>query len=99
MMATGTYWLGAPAMAAALATLHAVERDNVMFKVNVLGKMLANGLAEAAQQHGLWVTISGPPSMPFLTFDEDRPFKRPLGERWCQEMAGHGVWLHPHHNW
>ena len=99
MTATGTYWLGAPAMAAALTTLAIVEQENVMGKVLQMGNLLCTGLRELASKHGLQITVSGPVSMPFLTFDHERPFKRPMSELFCAEMAGLGVWLHPHHNW
>ena len=38
-------------------------------------------------------------AMPLMTFDEEAPDARPLGERWCAAAAAGGAWLHPHHNW
>jgi len=99
MTATGTYWLGAPPMAAALATLDALEADSGLDKMERVGTQLAAGLVAAAGKHGLAATVSGPASMPYFTFDDERPHRRPLGEMFCAEMAGRGVWVHPHHNW
>jgi len=101
MMATGTYWLGPGPMAAALATLSSLEEGDcaVMKHMNRLGGKLATGLEALAMERGLKCTVSGPGSMPFLTFDAEAPFKRPMSELWCKEMAANGVWVHPHHNW
>ena len=101
MMSTGTYWLGAPSMAAALATLDALEAEGsaAMASMQARGTRLARGLEARARAHGVPALVSGPPAMPFLTFEGEAPHARPLGERWCAEMAARGVWLHPHHNW
>ena len=101
MMATGTYWLGAPSMAAALATLEALEANGsaAMAHMQTLGRALSEGLEALSATHGVPARVSGPPAMPFLTFDGEEPHRRPRGERWCAEMATRGVWVHPHHNW
>ena len=101
VMATGTYWLSPAPMAAALSCLRGLEADDgaATARMSRLGAALADGLREEARRHGFAVTVSGPPSMPFMTFDEEAPHARPLAERWCAAAAGGGAWLHPHHNW
>ncbi|CAE8743738.1 unnamed protein product [Polarella glacialis] len=101
MFASGTYWLSAPPMAAALATLDALEADSckALLHMQEMGRKLIFGLEEMGQKHGLKLTMSGPPAMPLLTFDDEQPLHRPQGERWCTLMAEAGIWLHPHHNW
>ena len=88
-------------MAAAMATLDALEEDGsaVMATMQTLGARLAKGLEALSRAHGVPAHVSGPPAMPFLTFEGEQPHARPLAERWCAEMAARGVWLHPHHNW
>jgi glutamate-1-semialdehyde 2,1-aminomutase len=101
MFATGTFWIGAPPMAAALATLDALEADDskAFRHMQEMGRKFKSGLEAIAKEKGIKVTASGPPAMPFMTFDDENPHKRPKGERWCSEMAKAGVWVHPHHNW
>ena len=43
--------------------------------------------------------MSGPSSMPFLTFKGDEPFHRPRGMTFSSECCRLGILIHPHHNW
>ena len=103
MTATGTYWVSGAPMAAALATLDVLQADNsaAMHHMQAMGERLCAGIAAQALRHGFSVTLSGPPAMPFVTFDADdgMPARRPLGMEWCTAVAQGGVWLHPFHNW
>ncbi|TVQ28382.1 MAG: glutamate-1-semialdehyde 2,1-aminomutase, partial [Spirochaetaceae bacterium] len=51
----------------------------------------------AASESGFSITMSGPPSIPFMTFDDDPDLT--LNQAFCALMARSGVYLHPHHNW
>jgi glutamate-1-semialdehyde 2,1-aminomutase len=110
--ATGTYWLSPAPMAAALATLDVMARDDnaALQHTQRAGRRLAEGLAQMAVAHRLAVAVSGPAAMPFLTFDADGSgggnggggpglHSRPRGEVFCAAWAALGVWAHPHHNW
>uniref|UniRef100_A0A7S2IL27 Glutamate-1-semialdehyde 2,1-aminomutase n=1 Tax=Haptolina brevifila TaxID=156173 RepID=A0A7S2IL27_9EUKA len=101
VMATGTYWLSPAPMAAALACLNGLASHGAAATAHMaqLGAALGEGLTTSAARHGFDVTVSGPPAMPFLTFDDEGPHARPLAERWCATVAAGGSWLHPHHNW
>lgn len=98
IMATGTYWLSPAPMAAALRCLEVLEADSgsAVGRMVRLGLALGEGLRVEARRHGFEVSISGPPAMPFMTFDEELPHARPLAERWCAAAAAGGAWLHPH---
>jgi glutamate-1-semialdehyde 2,1-aminomutase len=101
--ASGTYWLAGPPMAAALATLELLGEDGGM-RIRLmqrLGKKLCEGLVMHAAAHGVGVRVSGPPALPFMTFDRDKhdPVGRPTAMEWCSHMAERGYFMHPYHNW
>lgn len=94
---TGSFWQGAVAMRAALATLEILERDDGIGRMRRLGERFAVGLRAGAEKHGLRVNCSGPPAIPFMSFADDAGWQRQ--RRFCAEMARRGIFLHPHHNW
>ncbi|MCW2783366.1 MAG: fumI [Marmoricola sp.] len=97
VLATGSFWLGAAPMAAALATLDELERTDAIGKMRAAGRRLQDGLVTQGVAHGLQVTVSGPPQLPFMTFTGDATFER--AGLWAGACAHNGVYLHPVHNW
>ena len=87
VFATGSFWFSSCAMAAALATLEELEKRNVVEELKTVGNMLKNGLEEQGDEVGMKIKVTGPPSMPFLSFDEDQPFNRPRGNLFTEECA------------
>lgn len=94
---TGGFWNGAIAMAAALATLRILERDNVPVRLHALGESLCRGLHARAKKHGFEIHTSGPPALPFMTFAEETNLHR--SQSFATEVIRRGVFIHPHHNW
>jgi glutamate-1-semialdehyde 2,1-aminomutase len=94
---TGTYWMSAAPMVAAMATLDETERLGGPARLAVLGAHLKEGLESAGHEAGFGARITGPAAIPFLTFDEDPDLY--LNQRFGAAMARRGVFLHPHHNW
>ena len=94
---TGSFWNSAVPMAAALATLAALEHEGAIDHIAHVGRALARGLCDAAERRGLEVEVSGPPGCPFLTFRNDRNLFR--NQRFAVECLERGVFFHPHHNW
>jgi glutamate-1-semialdehyde 2,1-aminomutase len=94
---TGSYWNSAVPMAAALATLKILERDQGIAHMAKVGNLLMRGLEDKALKHGLQVSLSGPPALPFLTFRNDASLYR--NQFFAVESAKRGLFLHPHHNW
>jgi glutamate-1-semialdehyde 2,1-aminomutase len=94
---TGGFWNGAVAMAAALATLGILERDDVPRRLHQLGQALCAGLGEKATSHGLQIRVSGPPALPFITFANESNLHR--SQQFAMEAVNRGVFFHPHHNW
>jgi glutamate-1-semialdehyde 2,1-aminomutase len=93
---TGSFWTGAAAMAAAVATideLHRIDAPRVMERA---GLRLREGLEAQARAAGVALKQSGPPQMPLLLFGNDPQQK--LGELFCQEALARGAYLHPRHN-
>jgi glutamate-1-semialdehyde 2,1-aminomutase len=97
MIATGSFWLAAAPMAAALATLRILEETDGVETMRRSGLRLQEGLRAAAAAHGHAVSVTGPPQMPLLLFADDPEFERV--KAWANACARHGVYLHPIHNW
>ncbi len=93
---TGSYWFAAVPMAAALATMDVIEREDVVGHVGRVGQMLRDGLAEQATRHGFDLRQTGPAQMPQVLFADDP--ERELGNAWCLECLERGVYFHPWHN-
>ncbi|HOX37700.1 MAG TPA: aminotransferase class III-fold pyridoxal phosphate-dependent enzyme [Candidatus Brocadiia bacterium] len=94
---TGSYWFAAVAMAASLACLKEMRDGGVVEKMNRMGKMLGDGLKDAARSHGLEVIITGPPAIPYMRFANETDLFRM--QFFCAEVVKRGSFLHPHHNW
>jgi glutamate-1-semialdehyde 2,1-aminomutase len=93
----GTFWFSPVPMAAALKTLSILENTDAIPRMEQLGKRLKTGLEELGQKHGFRVTVSGPPALPYMTFDDDPDLYHI--QAFCRRMISRGVFLHPHHNW
>ena len=94
---TGSFWNSAVPMAAARATLRVLERDGVPEHLSRMGEMLGRGLESLAARHGLQITVSGPPAIPFLTFSNETDLYR--SQHFAAECIARGLFVHPHHNW
>ena len=94
---TGSFWYTSAAMAAARATLSLLRQHDGVGVMAKHGMRFCEGLRSQAKEHGLAVTVSGPPSMPFMRFDEDRDLA--LANAWSAETLRGGALLHPIHNW
>ena len=94
---TGSYWNDPVPMAAALATLAVIARDNVPAQLETLGRRFVDGYVALGAKHGVALTASGPPAMPYVRVAGDTSFMRT--QRLCAAAVAQGVFLHPHHNW
>jgi glutamate-1-semialdehyde 2,1-aminomutase len=95
--ATGSFWMAGAPMAAALATLDVLKETDGIATMAASGRRLQEGLRAQATAHGLQVSVSGPPQLPFMTFADDPKFER--AALWAGACARNGVYLHPVHNW
>jgi glutamate-1-semialdehyde 2,1-aminomutase len=92
---TGSFWYGAVAMAAALATLAKLKDIDAVAIMQRRGQQLRDGIAEQARRHGLALQQSGPVQMPVMLFDDDA--ERRKGWLFCSEALKRGVYLHATH--
>jgi glutamate-1-semialdehyde 2,1-aminomutase len=84
-------------MAAALACLAELEASDGIAHMDAMGLRLRRGLERQATAHGLPITYSGPPALPFMTFTDDVKFGR--SRAFAAACAEGGVYLTPYHNW
>lgn len=93
---TGSFWYGAVAMAAAIATIKTLRDTNAIASMNAAGERLRSGLDAAAKKHGLSLRQTGPVSMPMVLFDGDAEFKKAAA--FCSAALREGAYFHPRHN-
>ncbi|CAN5296310.1 aminotransferase class III-fold pyridoxal phosphate-dependent enzyme [soil metagenome] len=94
---TGTFWFSAVPMVAALTSLALLEENDGVAQVFSRGTQLVTGLHEQAASHSLPVNITGPATMPYLSFAGETDHQFTLA--WAGECAARGVFVHPKHNW
>jgi glutamate-1-semialdehyde 2,1-aminomutase len=95
---TGTFWPATVAMAAAIATINTLREERGIEQMHAMGMRFRQGLDQQARSLGLAINQTGPPAIPFMTFDADKgSFER--NRVFCAESCRRGVFLHPHHNW
>jgi glutamate-1-semialdehyde 2,1-aminomutase len=98
VFATGSFWWTGDAMAAGLATLEIMEREDSLARMRDWGTRFGEGLVAAAEAHGLGIALTGPPTMPYARFEADDD-DRGLADIFTAECGKHGLYLHPRHNW
>lgn len=93
---TGSFWYGAAAMAAGLATVRILRDTDALARTEAMGLRLRKGLDEAATRHGFRLRQTGPAQMPMVLVDGDLDLR--IGNALCAAALRHGVFLHPKHN-
>ncbi|MDR6870827.1 glutamate-1-semialdehyde 2,1-aminomutase [Bosea sp. BE125] len=93
---TGSFWCAAAPMAAAVATLTVLRRDNIVARLEAMGARLREGIEASAARHGVALRQSGPVQMPLILFEDDADFAK--GNLFCQTALARGVYFHPRHN-
>lgn len=93
---TGSYWMSAEPFAAGIACINKMRRLDLPKILNEKGRMLTDGLKNAASKHGIDLHVSGAPSLFYLRIANDDSLM--LHQRWIAEMVKRGVYLTNHHN-
>src|SRR6185503_17825058 len=94
---TGSFFFASGSFAAALATLDVLARTDAIARIQRIGALLSDGLAEQARRHGVPLMPVGQPAMPVIRFADD-PERRRM-RRWCSLVTAGGAYAHPTHNW
>jgi glutamate-1-semialdehyde 2,1-aminomutase len=94
---TGSFWFAAAPMAAAIATITALEEEGAIAAMQRAGTALRDGITSQAAARGLEVNYTGPVQMPYLTFAGDTGHR--LANVFAAEAIRRGVYIHPGHNW
>ena len=97
LFVTGSFWMSAVPMAAALATLAAHREEGAVERMVRAGTRLRTGLDQQAAAHGVAVLQTGPVQMPYMTFVGDVAHER--AQVFASAALEHGAYLHPTHNW
>lgn len=95
--ATGSFWYASAPMAAALSTLDVMEEIDAISMMNASGTQFMDGMRAQAARYGIPVSVSGPPAMPFLRFEQGERLEQAF--IWSGELLRRGVFVHPWHNW
>jgi glutamate-1-semialdehyde 2,1-aminomutase len=93
---TGSFWCSALSMAAGVATLRVLQRDDGVGHMTRLGQTLRDGLDALSRKHDLPIRQTGPVQMPMVLFDDDADRRR--GFAFCAAALKQGVYFHPLHN-
>ena len=84
-------------MAACLATLEVLEKEDGVARMKEAGEPICAGLREQATSLNLLVNVTGHPTMPYVRFVEEKDWQ------WTKIFAGEcaklGLYVHPRHNW
>ena len=94
---TGSFWFASASMAASLATLDVLERDDAVGHMTRMGDALRAGIQEQAERRGVEIVQTGPSQMPFLSFVGDVDWS--IASQFAAAALRHGLYLHPRHNW
>jgi glutamate-1-semialdehyde 2,1-aminomutase len=91
LFTTGSFWFASVAMAASLATLDVLERDDSVGQMRRSGEALRAGISKQAERWGFDVVQSGPPQMPYLSFVGDRDYQQAFV--FAASALRHGLYL------
>jgi glutamate-1-semialdehyde 2,1-aminomutase len=94
---TGSFWMNATPMAAALATIRRLGEIDGLSLMRRAGARLRRGIEDQARAAGIGIAYTGPDVMPYLTFDGDTDHQRMVC--FAEAALRAGVYLHPRHNW
>jgi glutamate-1-semialdehyde 2,1-aminomutase len=97
---SSTFYTNSIAMAAAVATINKLRREQVIPHLWRIGQGLLDGLSRLAQAVGVEAETVGLPPMPFLVFtDADPAIRETARTVFYSETTRRGLLLHPNHHW
>jgi glutamate-1-semialdehyde 2,1-aminomutase len=97
VFATGSFWFAADAMAASMATLEVLEREDGVEAMHRWGRQLWDGIEQRAGERELSINLTGHVTMPYVSFPGDVDHRQ--GDLFTAACARNGLYVHPRHNW
>ncbi|MEU0495999.1 aminotransferase class III-fold pyridoxal phosphate-dependent enzyme [Mycobacterium sp. NPDC006124] len=94
---TGSFWMNATPMAAALATIRRLAQIDGVSLMQQAGSRLREGIQGQAADRGFDIAYTGPDVMPYMTFAGDDDYAKMTC--FAEAALASGVYLHPRHNW
>jgi glutamate-1-semialdehyde 2,1-aminomutase len=94
---TGSFFMSAVPMAAALATLKELVAIKAVERMFRMGEKLKQGMLAQAESLKMEIHYTGPVTLPFMTFKNDPSFDK--AKTFCARAFQEGVFFHPSHNW
>ena len=96
VMYTGSYWLSAVPIAAAIACINKMRDIDSAKICTEKGRKLTQGLVAAGKKHGYNLIVSGEPAMWFMREEGDDTME--IHQAWVAECVKRGVFMANHHN-
>jgi glutamate-1-semialdehyde 2,1-aminomutase len=96
VFSTGSFWTTSVAMAASLATIRILLRDDGVGHMARMGTLLREGLAGLSRYYAIPIHQTGPVQMPSVMFADDADRRK--GFAFCSAAIAAGVYFHPTHN-
>jgi glutamate-1-semialdehyde 2,1-aminomutase len=95
---TGSFWTGAVAMAAAIATITTMRETSAYQDMVAAGERFRTGVEDQiASITAGRARFSGPVTMPYVVFDGDTDHA--VASAFSTSCLADGLYLHPKHNW
>jgi glutamate-1-semialdehyde 2,1-aminomutase len=96
VFSTGSFWTTSVAMAASLATIRTLLRDDGIAHMARMGTRLRAGLDGLSRHYDVPIRQTGPVQMPTLLFADDAGCRK--GFAFCSAAVAAGAYFHPTHN-
>jgi len=96
VFSTGSFWTTSVAMAASLATIRTLLRDDGIGHMIRMGTRLREGLDGLSRHYDVPIRQTGPVQMPTVLFADDADCRK--GFAFCSAAIGAGAYFHPTHN-
>ena len=96
MSYTGSYWMSAVPFAAGIACMEKMKRIDCPRLLDEKGRLLREGLTDAAREQGFDLHVTGAPSLFYLRVADDPSLR--LHQEWVAECVKRGVFFTNHHN-
>jgi glutamate-1-semialdehyde 2,1-aminomutase len=96
IMFTGSYWMSAAPMAAAIANINKLKALNAPKYLREMGVKVCDTIVKAGKSQGFDIEVSGEPGLFYLLLKND--FSQMVHQEWVAECVKRGVFLTNHHN-